>query len=386
MANVSLDALNAQFEKKGYNIDEMKALLSDEISKSSVKFVVLDDDPTGVQTVHGITVFTDWTVESIKKGFALKDKLFYILTNSRGQTSIIMEIGSIEYRLLNDAEQSVIDTTLTNVSRTLTYNMQFFSTTVKVDTNEKIYEIMENMRKQSIKYGTTIITETVTKVDLSSKPYTITTEEGHVMKTKSIIIATGANARRLHVKGEDIYWQNGVSACAVCDGAIPIFRNQVLMVVGGGDTAMEEALHLTKYGKKIIILHRRDQFRASKVMQQKVLTHPKIEVIWNATLTELMGDGDLLNAVKITDVNTKEEKVIEVAGLFYAIGHSPNTAFLDNQITTDSDGYIVSNGVKTNVDGVFACGDVCDKVYRQAIVAAGSGCQAALECEKYLQQ
>ena len=247
-------------------------------------------------------------------------------------------------------------------------------------------ELMENMRKQSIKYGTTIITETVTKVDLSSKPYTITTEEGHVMKTKSIIIATGANARRLHVKGEDIYWQNGVSACAVCDGAIPIFRNQVLMVVGGGDTAMEEALHLTKYGKKIIILHRRDQFRASKVMQQKVLTHPKIEVIWNATLTELMGDGDLLNAVKITDVNTKEEKVIEVAGLFYAIGHSPNTAFLDNQITTDSDGYIVSNGVKTNVDGVFACGDVCDKVYRQAIVAAGSGCQAALECEKYLQQ
>ena len=223
-------------------------------------------------------------------------------------------------------------------------------------------QLMENMRKQSVKYGATIITETVTSVDLSQKPYTITTEDGHTMKAKSIIIATGANARRMHVPGEDIYWQNGVSACAVCDGAIPIFRNQVLMVVGGGDTAMEEALHLTKYGKKIIILHRRDQFRASKVMQEKVMNHPKIEVMWNSTLVELMGDGDLLNAVKIRNVINGEESVVEVAGLFYAIGHTPNTAFLNNQITIDSDGYIKAEGVKTNVEGVFACGDVCDKV------------------------
>lgn len=246
-------------------------------------------------------------------------------------------------------------------------------------------ELMENMRKQSIKYGCKIITETVKEINITSKPYTIITEDGNKMKTKSIIIATGANAKRMKVPGEDIYWQNGVSACAVCDGAIPIFRNQILMVVGGGDTAMEEALHLTKYGKKIIILHRRDKLRASKVMQEKVLNHPKIEIIWNSTLIELLGDGDLLNSVKIKNVITNEESIIEVAGLFYAIGHSPNTSFLNNQITLDSDGYIKTNGVKTNVEGVFACGDVCDKIYRQAIVAAGSGCQAALECEKYLQ-
>ena len=246
-------------------------------------------------------------------------------------------------------------------------------------------ELMENMRKQSVKYGTTIITETIAKVDFSSHPYTLTTEDGHSVKTKAVIIATGANARRMHVPGEDIYWQNGVSACAVCDGAIPIFRNQVLMVVGGGDTAMEEALHLTKYGSKVIILHRRDQFRASKVMQEKVLSHPKIEVMWNSTLIELVGDGDLLNGAKIRNVMTNEEKIVPIAGLFYAIGHTPNTAFLQNQIEIESDGYIKTRGVLTSKEGVFACGDVCDKVYRQAIVAAGSGCQAALECEKYLQ-
>nr|BAN38318.1 thioredoxin reductase, putative [Entamoeba histolytica] len=246
-------------------------------------------------------------------------------------------------------------------------------------------ELMMNMRTQSEKYGTTIITETIDHVDFSTQPFKLFTEEGKEVLTKSVIIATGATAKRMHVPGEDKYWQNGVSACTICDGAVPIFRNKVLMVVGGGDAAMEEALHLTKYGSKVIILHRRDAFRASKTMQERVLNHPKIEVIWNSELVELEGDGDLLNGAKIHNLVSGEYKVVPVAGLFYAIGHSPNSKFLGGQVKTADDGYILTEGPKTSVDGVFACGDVCDRVYRQAIVAAGSGCMAALSCEKWLQ-
>ncbi|KAL7714874.1 Thioredoxin reductase [Entamoeba marina] len=245
-------------------------------------------------------------------------------------------------------------------------------------------ELMTKMREQSTNCGCTIISETIKSVDFSSKPYKLIDESGKTILTKSVVVATGATARRMGVPGEEKYWQNGVSACAICDGAIPIFRNKVLMVVGGGDTAMEEAMHLTKYGSKVIILHRRDEFRASKAMQERVLNHPKIEVMWNSVLLELLGDGDLLNAAKVKDVKTNEEKTVDISGLFYAIGHIPNTSFLEKQVNTTPDGYIVANDTKTNVDGVFACGDVQDKVYRQAIVAAGSGCMAALECEKWL--
>ncbi|ELP93185.1 thioredoxin reductase, putative [Entamoeba invadens IP1] len=246
-------------------------------------------------------------------------------------------------------------------------------------------ELMLQMRKQSENNGATIITETISKVDLSSRPFKLWDENGKEILAKSLIIATGATARRMKVPGEDIYWQNGVSACAICDGAVPIFRNKVLMVVGGGDAAMEEAMHLTKFGSKIIILHRRDSFRASKAMQERVLNHPKVEVMWNSTLIELVGDGNLLNGAKVKNVVTGEEKVVPISGLFYAIGHAPNVQFLNGQLKLTPEGYIEVNETKTSVDGVFAAGDVCDKVYRQAIVAAGSGCKAALDCEKWLQ-
>ena len=245
-------------------------------------------------------------------------------------------------------------------------------------------DLMDNMRKQSEKCGCTIYSETIAKVDLKSKPYKVYQEDGKMFECKALIIATGAIARRMGVKGEDKYWQNGVSACAVCDGALPIFRKKVLMVVGGGDTAMEEAMHLTKYASKVILLHRRNQFRASKAMQEKIFANPKIEVMWNSVLTEVVGDGSLLNGAIIENVETHEKKTVEVSGLFYAIGHTPNTKFLEGQVNCGDDGYIITQNTKTNVEGVFAAGDVQDKVYRQACVAAGSGCMAALECEKYL--
>ncbi|MFA5060102.1 MAG: thioredoxin-disulfide reductase [Candidatus Omnitrophota bacterium] len=245
-------------------------------------------------------------------------------------------------------------------------------------------ELMQRMREQSIKCATRIKTQTVTKVDLTAKPFKVFIDS-EVVLTKTLIIATGATAKRMHVPGEEQLWQRGISACAVCDGALPIFRNKVLAVVGGGDSAAEESTYLTKFASKIVLLVRRDVLRASKAMQERVLSDKKIEVLWNTVLVDVVGDK-ALSGVKIKNVKTNQESTLEVGGLFYAIGHQPNTAFLEGQLQLDETGYILTKPgtTQTNIPGVFACGDVQDKAYRQAITAAGSGCMAALEAERLL--
>ena len=244
--------------------------------------------------------------------------------------------------------------------------------------------LMDKMKTQSEKYGTTIITETVEKVELSQHPFIIRSSESTV-EAKAIIIATGAVAKRMNVPNENKFWQKGISACAVCDGALPIFRNQNLVVIGGGDSAMEEATHLTKFGSKVYVVHRRDKLRASKIMQEKVFENIKIEILWNSVLIDVDGSKSLEKVI-LKNLEKDEEYTVDSKGLFYAIGHTPNTAFLDNQIDLDSDGYIITTPgtTKTNIEGIFAAGDVQDKVYRQAITSAGSGCMAALEAEKYI--
>jgi thioredoxin reductase (NADPH) len=245
-------------------------------------------------------------------------------------------------------------------------------------------ELMDKMREQSIKYGTRVITETVDKVDLSKSPFKVFIGP-QTIETKTIIIATGATAKRLNIKGEDKLWQRGISACAVCDGALPIFRNKVLAVIGGGDTAAEESNFLTKFASKVLLIVRRDVLRASKTMQERVLRNPKIQVLWNTEALEAIGEKSL-TGLSVINNKTTQTSTLDVGGLFYAIGHQPNTEFLNGQLELDETGYIkIKPGTtKTNIPGVLACGDVQDKVYRQAITAAGTGCMAALEAEHYL--
>jgi thioredoxin reductase (NADPH) len=247
-------------------------------------------------------------------------------------------------------------------------------------------ELMSRMRAQSLKHGTRIETQTVERVDLSAKPFRVITDGGLDLQARALIIATGATARRMNIPGEDKFWQRGISACAVCDGALPIFRNKVLVVVGGGDSAIEEACHLAKYGSKVILMHRRNELRASKAMQKRAFEDPKIEIMWNTVPLEAFGEK-FLGGLKVKDVKTGIDSDLPCSGLFYAIGHQPNTIFLGGQLELDETGYIktVPGSTLTNVAGVFACGDVQDKKYRQAIAAAGSGCMAALEAEKFLQ-
>ena len=245
-------------------------------------------------------------------------------------------------------------------------------------------EMMDLFREQSVRFGTRILTETVETVDLSRRPFRVITSSGETL-TETLIVATGATARRLGIPGEERFWQQGISACAVCDGALPIFRNKVLMVIGGGDTAVEEATHLTKFGTEVIVVHRRDALRASKIMQQRLLSHSKIRMRWDSVAEEALGD-DALKSVRIRNVKSNETSVVETEGLFYAIGHVPNTGFLEGQLELDDTGYIVTTPgtTRTSVEGVFAAGDVQDKVWRQAVTAAGTGCMAALEAERFL--
>lgn len=248
-------------------------------------------------------------------------------------------------------------------------------------------ELMENMRQQSLNSGTRIETKTIDRVDLSEKPFKVWAEyEEEPYTADTLIISTGATAKRLGIKGEETFWQRGMSACAVCDGALPIFRDKPLVVIGGGDSACEEATFLTKYGSKVYLLVRKNEFRASKVMQERVLENNKIEVLWNTEALEALGDT-ALRQVRIINNQTQEERILDVSGLFYAIGHTPNTSFLNGQIECDETGYIITKPgtTQTNVPGVFAAGDVQDKKYRQAITSAGSGCMAALEAEHLLQ-
>ncbi|KAL5818898.1 hypothetical protein ACOSQ3_022838 [Xanthoceras sorbifolium] len=251
-------------------------------------------------------------------------------------------------------------------------------------------ELMDRCRNQSLRFGTQIFTETVNSVDFSSFPFKVFSDSKIVL-ADSVIVATGAVAKRLKFSGSGEgtggFWNRGISACAVCDGAAPIFRDKPLAVIGGGDSAMEEANFLTKYGSKVYIIHRRDTFRASKIMQNRALTNPKVEVIWNSTVVEAYGDK-VLGGLKVKNVVSGEVSDLKVSGLFFAIGHEPATKFLDGQLELDSDGYVVTKPgtTQTSVRGVFASGDVQDKKYRQAITAAGTGCMAALEAEHYLQE
>ena len=255
-------------------------------------------------------------------------------------------------------------------------------------------ELMDAMREQSIRFGTQIVTETISKVDLSSRPFKFWVENqdspSHEPHTAdALIIATGASARRLDLPGEDKYWQNGISACAVCDGAVPIFRNKHLVVIGGGDSAAEEAMFLTKYGSHVTVLVRKGQLRASKTMAKRLTSHPKVTVKYNTVASHVVGEEKargLMTGLKVKNVSSGEEEHLEANGLFYAVGHDPATALFKDQIHTDAEGYILTKpGTSyTNIEGVFAAGDVQDKRYRQAITSAGSGCIAALEAEKFL--
>lgn len=245
------------------------------------------------------------------------------------------------------------------------------------------------MKQQSERFGTEVISETVAKLDLSSRPFKYETEwsPGTVHTADSIILATGASAKRLGLEGEEKFWQNGVSACAVCDGAVPIFRNKPLVVIGGGDSAAEEATFLTKYGSHVTVLVRKDQLRASSIMAQRLLDHPKVTVRFNTQGVEIKGDDKgLMSHLVIKNSKTGEQETLEANGLFYAIGHDPATSLVKGQLDTDEDGYVITQpGTPlTSVEGVFAAGDVQDKRYRQAITSAGSGCMAALDAEKFL--
>ncbi|AGO13446.1 AaceriACL109Cp [[Ashbya] aceris (nom. inval.)] len=252
-------------------------------------------------------------------------------------------------------------------------------------------ELMDRMKAQSVKFGTEVVTETVAKVDLSARPFKLWTEfneDQEPTTTDAIILATGASAKRLGLPGEEKYWQQGISACAVCDGAVPIFRNKPLAVIGGGDSACEEASFLTKYGSKVFMLVRKDHMRASTIMQRRVEKNEKIEVLYNTAPVEAKGDGSLLNALRVRDTRTGEESDLAVNGLFYAIGHTPATQIVAGQVDLDESGYVktVAGSSVTNVPGLFAAGDVQDSRYRQAITSAGSGCMAALDAEKFLSE
>jgi thioredoxin reductase (NADPH) len=246
-------------------------------------------------------------------------------------------------------------------------------------------KLTQLFREQSAKYGTTIITQTITKVDFSTKPFQLYADD-ELIETESVIIATGATAKRMNIKGEHDYWQRGISACAVCDGALPIFRNKDLAVVGGGDSAVEEATHLTKFASKVYLIHRRDQLRASQVMQDRAKNHPKIDIIWNSEVVEANGGAGGLTSLLLKNTVDGAVKSLPVGGLFYAIGHTPNTEIFKDFLELDEVGYIKTKPgtTQTNIPGVFAAGDVQDRIYRQAITAAGSGCMAALEAERWL--
>ncbi len=245
-------------------------------------------------------------------------------------------------------------------------------------------ELMQMFRKQSERFGTQMVQEDVHEVDFSKRPFRIKGDETEVL-AHSVIISTGATAKRMGVPNEDKLWNNGMSACAVCDGALPFFRNQPLMVIGGGDTAVEEATYLTKFGTVVYLVHRRDELRASKIMCERALANEKIDILWDTVLEDAVGE-EFVTGAKLKNVKTNEEKVVDVAGIFYAIGHTPNTQPFKGQIDLDETGYIkVKPGTQeTNIEGVFAAGDVHDHKYRQAVTAAGAGCAAALEAERWL--
>jgi thioredoxin reductase (NADPH) len=245
-------------------------------------------------------------------------------------------------------------------------------------------ELMDQMEKQAARFGAEILPVHVTDVDLSEAPFTVHAGD-QVWRSRTLIVSTGATARWLGVPGEEKLRGRGVSACATCDGFF--FRDRELVVVGGGDTAMEEATFLTKFASKVTIVHRRDEFRASKVMATRAFENPKIDVLWNTTVEAVLGD-DAVTGVTLRDVTTAEERAFGADGVFVAIGHDPNTALFRGALALDDDGYIrvAEPRTATSVAGVFAAGDVTDRIYRQAVTAAGQGCKAAIDAERFLQE
>jgi thioredoxin reductase (NADPH) len=243
--------------------------------------------------------------------------------------------------------------------------------------------LMETFEKQAARFGAEILPVHVTTVDLSERPFTVTSGDQQ-WRARTVIVATGASARWLDVPGEEKLRGRGVSACATCDGFF--FRERELVVVGGGDSAMEEALFLTKFASKVTIVHRRDEFRASKIMQERVLANPKIDVIWNTTVSEILGDTAVAGVI-LKDTNDGAMREFSTDGVFMAIGHDPNTDLFKGQLELDDDGYVrvAEPRTHTDVEGVFAAGDVTDRIYRQAVTAAGQGCKAAIDAERLLE-
>jgi thioredoxin reductase (NADPH) len=249
-------------------------------------------------------------------------------------------------------------------------------------------EMMASFKAQAERFGTRVVTEDIVEVDLAGRPLRLTSGGGTEVEADAVIVATGANARWLDVPGEERLAQSGggVSACAVCDGALPHFRDQVIAVAGGGDSAIEDALYMTKFASEVVVIHRRDELRASKIMQQRAFDNEKIRFEWNTVVTEVLGD-EVVEALRLRDTITGEERKLAVEGFFVAIGHIPNTGFLEGQVALKESGYIETPTpwrTVTSVPGVFAAGDAMDDYYRQAVTAAGTGCMAALDAERWL--
>ncbi len=243
-------------------------------------------------------------------------------------------------------------------------------------------DLMANFRKQAERFGTEFITEMVTKVDFSKRPFTAWIGDKEY-QAKAVIVATGARSKMIGLEAEKRLLSRGLSTCATCDGFF--FTGKDVAVVGGGDSAMEEALFLTRFATSVTIIHRRHEFRASKIMQDRVLNHPKIKVLWNTTVSDLVGE-EKLESLKLKQTETGDESTMTIGGLFVAIGHAPNTDLFKGQLDMEDTGYLITDGVRTNIEGVFAAGDVADHIYRQAITAAGTGCAASIEAERWLER
>lgn len=249
-------------------------------------------------------------------------------------------------------------------------------------------ELMELMKQQALNFGTRVVGDDIVEVDFDSRPLRVKPADGDWIETHSVIIATGARANYLGLATEERFKNRGVSACAVCDGALPRFRNKPLIVVGAGDSAVEEATYLSKYASRVYMVHRRDQMRASRIMQDRALSNEKIEMVWNHVVTEVLGtDEQGMTGVRIESTLDHSSKELPAGGMFLAIGHTPNTTFLQGKLTMNDKGYIRWTQpfrTWTSVEGVFAAGDVADDYYRQAITSSGTGCMAALDAERYL--
>ncbi|RKG72957.1 thioredoxin-disulfide reductase [Corallococcus terminator] len=245
-------------------------------------------------------------------------------------------------------------------------------------------ELMERFQKQAERFGTALHMENITKVDFSQRPFLLESESGMKVRSETVIISTGATAKWLNVKGEDTYKNRGVSACATCDGAF--YKKQDVLVVGGGDTAMEEATYLAKIVNHVTLIHRRDSLRASKVMQERALNNPKISFLWNSAVEEVVGNNKGMTGAVVRNLKTNDSQLVTATGLFVAIGHTPNTELFQGILETHQGGYLktIPGSTRTNIPGVFACGDVQDSYYRQAITAAGTGCMAAIDAERWL--